>query len=205
MRRLLVTGLLLLAGGVAAEPPALSARSRVEPSHVSVLAGTRGFGLGLSLAREPTGEGRPGALSAELLYVPADGVLELAGARQWRLTGEGLLAASMHLGVVAYGVLRGPADVGIGPSAGLFVGLGGPAVEVFLGGQAGAEAFLRTGGARVPLRGLLGLRGRVGTVGLGLTGRAGVDVEPGLYPTWRGEVLLVVSGYGLPEQLALGR
>ena len=65
-------------------------------------------------------------------------------------------------------------------------------LEKEVGAQAGAEYFLRTGGPRLPVRALLGLRGRLASVGLGLVLRGGQDFEPGLSPTWRGEALLTL-------------
>jgi hypothetical protein len=143
-------------------------------------------------------DSRPTAFGGELLVHPGDGVLELRGSGQWQLSsGERAFSTSAQLGLTVLGVVRGPADVGLGPHAGLFVGLGGARLEGFLGAQAGAEAFLRTGGPRVPLRGVLGARGRLGGLGLALTARAGVDLERGLSATWRGDVQLSVDWYGL--------
>lgn len=197
MRALVLTSALLLAPVAAAEAPLLTARGRVEASHLSLLAGPQGVGLGFLLAAPPVPDSRPVAFGGELFVLPSTGVLELRGAGQWQLTsGEGAFQASAQLGLTTYGVVRGPADLGLGPHAGLTASLGGPRLEAFLGAQAGLEAFLRTGGPRVPLRALLGTRGRLGPWGLALTTRAGVDLERGLSPTWRGEVLLALSWYG---------
>jgi hypothetical protein len=194
---LVFSSALLLAPVAAAEAPVLTARGRVDDSHLSLLAGPQGVGMGFLLARPPMSGARPIAFGGELFVHPSPGVLELRGAGQWQLgSGEHAACASAQLGFTAYGVVRGPADVGLGPHAGLTVGLGGERLEGFLGAQAGLEAFLRTGGPRFPLRVLLGGRGRLGPVGLALTARAGVDVEHGLYATWRGDVLLAVSWYG---------
>jgi hypothetical protein len=191
-----MTGLMAwaVASAALAEAPVLSAHSRVEGSRVGLLLAPHGVGAGVVLAQE--GEA-PVTLSAEALYIPGTGVAEVRGAWQRRLTGEGLFSASVQVGLVGYGVLRGPADVGLGPHVGLFAGLGGSHLEGFLGAQAGAEYFLRTGGPRLPVRGLLGLRGRLGNVGLGLVLRGGQDFEPGLSPTWRGEALLSLCWHGL--------
>ena len=197
MKALVFSTALLLAPVAAAEAPVLTARGRVDASHLSLLAGPQGVGLGFLLAAPPAPESRPTAFGGELFVLPSTGVLELRGAGQWQLTsGEGLFHASAQLGITAYGVVRGPADLGAGPHAGLTASLGGPRLEGFLGAQAGLEAFLRTGGPRVPLRALLGARGRLGPWGLALTARAGVDLERGLSATWRGDVLLALSWYG---------
>lgn len=194
---LVLAGALLLAPVAAAEPPVLTARSRVDDSHLSLLAGPQGVGLGFLLARPPEPDAHPTAFGGELFLHPSPGVLELRGAGQWQLGPcERAACASAQLGFTAYGVVRGPADVGLGPHAGLTVGLGGERLEGFLGAQAGLEAFLHTGGPRFPLRLLLGGHGRLGPLGLSLTARAGVDLEHGLYATWRGDVLLAVSWYG---------
>ncbi|WPB77231.1 hypothetical protein KYC5002_50660 [Archangium violaceum] len=197
MKALVFASALLLAPVAAAEAPVLTARGRVDASHLSLLGGTQGVGLGFLLAAPPVPESRPTAFGGELFVLPSTGVLELRGAGQWQLTsGKGAFQASAQLGLTAYGVVRGPADLGLGPHAGLIASLGGPRFEGFLGAQAGLEAFLRTGGPRVPLRALLGARGRLGPWGLALTARAGVDFEGGLYATWRGDVLLALSWYG---------
>ena len=197
MKALVLCGALLLAPVAAAEAPLLTAHSRVDDSQLSLLAGSSGAGVGFLLTRPPVPDSRPGAFGGELFLQPASGVLELRGAGQWQLGAcERLFCASAQLGATVYGVLRGATDVGLGPHAGLFVGLGGRRLEGFVGVQAGLEAFLRTGGPRVPLRLVLGGRGRLGPVGLALSARAGADVEGGLYPTWRAEVLLALSWYG---------
>jgi hypothetical protein len=194
---LVFSSTLLLAPVAAAEAPVLTSRGRVDDSHLSLLAGPQGVGLGFLLARPPVPDARPTAFGGELFVHPSTGVLEMRGAGQWQLgSGQRAACASAQLGFTAYGVVRGPADVGLGPHAGLTVGLGGERLEGLLGAQAGLEAFLRTGGPRFPLRVLLGGRGRLGPVGLALTARAGVDLEHGLYPTWRGDVLLAVGWYG---------
>jgi hypothetical protein len=163
MKALAFSSMLLLAPVAAAEAPLLTARGRVDTSHLSLLAGPQGVGLGFLLARPPVPEARPTAFGGELFVHPSTGVLELRGAGQWQLSsGEGVLQASAQLGLTTYGVVRGPADVGLGPHAGLTASLGGPRLEGLLGAQAGLEAFLRTGGPRVPLRLLLGARGRLG-------------------------------------------
>lgn len=197
MKALVFSGALLLAPVAAAEAPVLTARGRVEASHLSLLAGPQGVGLGFLLARPPVPDARPTAFGGELFVHPSTGVLELRGAGQWQLgSGESTACASAQLGFTAYGVVRGPADVGLGPHAGLTFGFGGERLEGFLGAQAGLEAFLRSGGPRFPLRLLLGGRGRLGPVGLSLTARAGVDLEHGLYATWRGDVLLGLDWFG---------
>ncbi|QRN97476.1 hypothetical protein JRI60_52595 [Archangium violaceum] len=197
MRALVFSGALLLAPLAAAEAPILTARSRVDDSRLSLFAGPQGVGVGFLLARPAGPDVRPTAFGGELFVHPGSGVLELRGAGQWRLgSGEGAFSASAQLGLTALGVVRGPADVGLGPHGGLFVGLGGPRLEGFLGVQAGAEAFLRTGGPRFPVRTVLGGRGRLGPVGLTLTARAGMDLEHDLYATWRGDVLLSLDWYG---------
>ena len=48
---LVVSGALLLAPVASAEPPVLTASGRVDDSHVSLLAGPQGVGLGFLLAR----------------------------------------------------------------------------------------------------------------------------------------------------------
>ena len=201
VRALVFSGALLLAPVAAAEAPVLTARGRVDASHLSLLAGPQGVGLGFLLARPSESESRPTALGGELFVLPSTGVLELRGAGQWQLSsGQGAFQASAQLGLTAYGVVRGPADVGLGPHAGLTASLGSPRLEGFLGAQAGLEAFLRTSGPRVPVRALLGARGRLGPLGLALTARAGVDLERGLSPTWRGDMLLALSWYGRASQ-----
>ncbi|WP_257457723.1 hypothetical protein [Archangium lipolyticum] len=197
MKALVFSTVLLLASVAAAEAPILTARSRVDDSRLSLFAGPQGVGVGFLLPRAPEPGVRPTAFGGEFFVHPGSGVLELRGAGQWRLgSGEGSFSASAQLGLTAYGVVRGPADAGLGPHGGLFVGLGGPRLEGFLGAQAGAEAFLRTGGPRFPLRAVLGGHGRLGPLGLTLTARAGVDLEHGLSPTWRGDVLLSLDWYG---------
>jgi hypothetical protein len=197
MKALVFSSALLLAPVAAAEAPVLTARGRVDASNLSLLAGPQGVGVGFLLAAPSVPGSRPTALGGELFVLPSTGVLELRGAGQWQLTsGEGAFQASAQLGLTTYGVVRGPTDLGAGPHASLTASLGGPRLEAFLGAQAGLEAFLRTGGPRVPLRALLGARGRLGPWGLALTARAGVDLERGLSATWRGEVLLALSWYG---------
>lgn len=197
MRSLVFTSALLLAPVAAAEAPWLTARGHVDASHVSLLGGTQGVGAGFLLAGAPQPELRPSAFGGEFFVLPAAGVVELRGAAQWGLTRRPeLFSASAQLGLTASGVVRGPADIGVGPHAGLFAGLGGSRGEGFLGVQAGLEAFARTGGPRVPLRVLVGGRGRLGAVGLALTARAGVDLEGGGPALWRGDVLLSLDWYG---------
>jgi hypothetical protein len=151
MKALVFSSALLLAPVAAAEAPVLTARGRVDASHLSLLAGPQGVGLGFLLAAPPVPGSRPTAFGGELFVLPSTGVLELRGAAQWQLSsGEGLLQASGQLGLTTHGVVRGPADLGLGPHAGLTASLGGPRLEAFLGAQAGLEAFLRTGGPRGP-------------------------------------------------------
>ncbi|WP_375769299.1 hypothetical protein NR798_00025 [Archangium gephyra] len=197
MRALVFSTALLLAPVATADAPVLTARGRVDDSHLSLLAGPQGVGLGFLLAAPPVPGSRPTAFGGELFVLPSTGVLELRGAGQWQLTsGQGPFQASAQLGLTTYGVVRGAADLGLGPHAGLTASLGGPRLEALLGAQAGLEAFLRTGGPRLPVRALLGARGRLGPWGLALTARGGVDFERGLSATWRGDVLLALSWYG---------
>jgi hypothetical protein len=194
---LFFTAALLLAPVASADAPLITARSRVEASHLSLLVGTHGVGLGFLLPRPPVPDARPTAFGGELLVHPGEGVLELRGSGQWQLSsGERAFSTSAQLGLTVLGVVRGPADLGLGPHAGFFVGLGGQHLEGFLGAQAGTEVFFRTGGPRFPLRGVLGARGRLGGLGLALTARAGVDLEHDLYATWRGDVQLSLDWYG---------
>jgi hypothetical protein len=132
-------------------------------------------------------------MAAEVHFAPLDAALELRGGYQWRLTSPGLWSVSAQLGGDAVTLTRGPADLGLGPFGGLSVGLGSDRLEVFLGGQAGGEIFVRGPGVRFPLRLVLGARARWGGFMLDLVGRAGADLEPGLYPTGKAELALLAG------------
>jgi hypothetical protein len=198
MRAFILAALVLLAPLAHAEAPVLTARSRVEGSHLALLLAPNGLGVGIQRSSPTRGAGAYG-LAAELLYLPATGTVELRHAHQLQLAGGGLFALSLAAGVSGYGVFRGPVNVGAGPVLGVFAGLGGTQWEVLLGAQGGAEYFLATGGPRFPVRGVLGAQGRVGEWGVSLTARAGADLEPGRYATLRGDAVLAVSWYGLGD------
>lgn len=154
----------------------------------------------MSASASQTSDVNAGALSAELAYAPLDGVGELRAARSWQLTDpHRLFSSSLLIGASSYLVVKGPVDFGIGPNAGIFAGWGRRNWEVWFGAQGGVEAFVRTGGPRFPVRALVGVRGRTGDIGASLTARGGTDFDPEYAMAWRGEVVLTVGWYGLPN------
>jgi len=117
MRALVLTGALLLAPVASAEAPLLTARSRVDSAHLSLLAGPHGVGLGFLLPRPALPDVRPSAFGGELFVLPGTGVLEVRGSAQWRLTsGEGAFSASAQLGLTALGVVLALGWYGVAPT-----------------------------------------------------------------------------------------
>jgi hypothetical protein len=172
-----------------AEAAFVTSSARLEEGRkVEVSVGTRAFGVGVLVADTPST-----AFGAEALFAPADRVFEVRGARQWRLTEAArTFSLSAQAGAATYATAAGPFDAGVGPEGGLALGWSWDHFSVDLGAQAGAELFFRSGGPRFPLRLVLGLGTRLGKVGLGAWGRAGVDLEPGRPLTFRLEAALAL-------------
>lgn len=134
---------------------------------VGVFAGVQSVGASVALSD----------VSLEAAWLHEDRTLELRGARGWR-SGRGI--ASFHLTAGATGILvpQDQLDLGLGGHVTATLGLGGRAFAVQLGGSSGVELFAR-GSARFVERVHLGAEARWGRLGLGVTGRAGVDFAPG--------------------------
>lgn len=197
MRNVLVTIGMLAAAPALADATLAGSPSRPPPdATASVLLTSRGFGLSLYAPCSRPEENRR-ALLAELHSTPLDGFLELRLGMLWQLVSAGLFSVTTQLNGALFAPTRGPLDVGLGPEAGISVGLGGDGFEVFLGAQAGAEGFARGPGVRFPARLALGLRAGIGGFRASLVARAGADFEPGLLPTGRAEVALLL-GWTVP-------
>jgi len=188
----LAWALCLLPSGAWAEATLVASPGRPpEAAQLSALLTSRGFGLSLLLPR-----GAPashGTSVAEVEYSPLDARVEARGGLGWQLGAAGPWSFSAQAGGALLVPTRGLPDVGVGPMGGISVGLGGEAFEGFVGAQAGAEVFVRGLAFRVPLRALVGLRLRVGGLAASVVARGGADLEPGLFPTFRGEVALLVG------------
>lgn len=188
MKRLLpLLALLALPGAARAEGPWVgTAAHPADGTAFELRGGTRTLE-----AAALRGNGRV-ADGLELVYAFPDRVTEVRGARSWRLTApDRIFAVSAQAGASVLFV-GGPFDLGLGPHGALVLGWQGAHVAFDLGAQAGAEIFFRTGGPRFPLRLLTRLGLRFGRFGVGLAGRAGVDLEPGRFFALRYEALLVV-------------
>lgn len=182
----------LLASTAWAEAGWLTARGRLAPElRVEAWGGSRSLGAGF--VRPDADDARAGT-SLEALYVFTDRTVELRGARVWQLTVNRFATASATLGA-AFHVVPSPADVGLGPHAGLNLALGGAVFTVDLGLQTGAEFFFSMLAPRLPQRASLGLNLRLGHWGLGVQARMGADVMPGNGWVGRGEVMASLSWF----------
>jgi len=192
MMRLLWALALLLAAPAWAEATLAAAPGfPPEGAQASAVLTSRGFGASLLW---PRGDPSSRAASvAEVHFSPLDALLEVRGGAVWRLGASGPWSFSAQAGGSVLVPTVGPLDAGVGPMGGLSVGLGNESFEGFAGAQAGAELFLRGPAVRVPLRALLGVRARVGGLSASLVARGGVDLEPGFFPTFRGEVALLLG------------
>lgn len=187
-------GVLFLAATAQADPSMLLSTSRVDSlpraAGIATARLTTGLGIGGGVAF-PWTEKR--SWGAEALVWTGSGVLETRGGVAWQLWKPGLLALSAQTGAALHVVGKGAFDLGLGPELGLSLGLGRERWEVSLGAQTGLELFVRTGGPRFPLRGVLQARYGRGPLDLTLFGRAGADYENGTHPTIRAEAGLLVG------------
>ncbi|MDP1830190.1 MAG: hypothetical protein Q8L48_43400 [Archangium sp.] len=185
--------LLMLVGSLAhAEGGWLTARGRLQPElRLEAWGGSRTAGLGLVL---PDAPGAMAGWSGEALYAFFDRTAELRGARVWQFTKNRFGTASATLGGAAH-LVTDRVDVGLGPHAGLNLALGGDVFTVDLGLQTGVELFFATLVTRLPQRLLLGVDLRLGSWGVGLHLRGGVDVLPGRGFVGRGEGTVSVSWF----------
>jgi hypothetical protein len=181
--------LLLLAvapGRAAAELPLLSLPAKgVEAFHTDMLAGTDEVGLGLNLPFFCTAPADGLALEVRQGFLRSG--LTVDAAYYLRLTPESHVSGpegfnlAMQLGLHAHTASRYRDDAGVGPALGFSVSRltrhvpWGGYLEGFLGVQ--AAPVLAPGSARldVPVRGSVGLQGRVCDFHLMLVGRGGYD------------------------------
>ncbi len=188
--RALTLAAILSASLAHADPGWLSAQGRIaEKSEVAAFVGPRSFGVGLLRADkdDPTR-----GLAFEASWLLQDRVLEATGTRRWRLGAPGKATFSGTAALTGFVVPSSELDLGLGPSVGLNVGLGGRAVSFEIGALSGVDLFAR-GSSRFTERLQLGVRVEVGRFSLRLCGRAGVDLIPGRNFILRADAILSVG------------
>ncbi|MEW5741009.1 MAG: hypothetical protein AB1938_18960 [Myxococcota bacterium] len=187
----MAAALLLGSGGARAEAAWLTARGRLLPqTRLEAWGGVRSVGVGLV---RPDHSGARAGWAVETLYAFPDRTLELRGSRQWQFSKTRTATGSATLGVSSFIVPVNAFDLGIGPHAGLNLGIGGGVFTVDFGLQTGVEVFLRQDAPRFPQRALIGFNFQVGQVSVSAMARAGFDLIPGHYFVGRGEFMLSVG------------
>ncbi len=195
MMRLAVMVVVLFAGASRAEGQWLTSRGRLQPeTRLEVWGGARSFGVGLV---RPNEEARA-AWSAEAVYAFADRVIELRGARVWQFTKTRFATASVNAGTSLY-LVPERFNVGLGPTAGLTLSLGGQNVSVELGLQTGIDVFAVQTQPRLPQRALIGVTVRARDFTISAMARAGADIVPGHSFVGRGDFMLSLGWLGLPR------
>ena len=187
--RLFIPAMLCVAGSAWADPMWAGAHGRVtEGQRIEVFAGPGSAGASFTTAAEPRA-----AWAAEFSWGFAGRTGELRGAHLWQLNQTGFATVSAQLGVEVLLVPVGGLDLGAGPQLGLTLSLGGRRFNVDVGAQLAVEAFVISGGPRVPLRAVLGLNGLISHVSVAVMARAGVDVEAGRPFVGRAEVVVALG------------
>ena len=184
-------GLVFLWMSVAAAEPAVltvDAKTPEAPRTWAVLGSFTSLGVGALLSPGPHR-----ARSGEVFTSLRDRTLEGRYGEAWQFWDTGLWAASVQASGSLLTTAMGPFDLGLGPHAGISLGLGRPRWDVFLNASAGAEFFLRQLGPRIPVRAGLGGRVHVGPLTLALLARAGADFEVRRQFALRADALLAVG------------
>jgi hypothetical protein len=170
-----------------AEGQWLTLRGRLVPeTRFEVWGGPRTAGVGLLRADDDA----TAAWSAELLYAFTDRVVEARGARVWQISPSRFATASVNAGTSVFVVSQAFPTLGLGPTAGVTLGLGGKTVSVDLGLQTGVDAFVGVPAIRFPERASLGLTVRIGDFAVSAMARAGADFEPGHTFVFRGDFMI---------------
>ena len=172
----LVFAAALLTGSTAhAEAGWLTSRGRLLPqTRLEAWGGPRSVGVGLV---RPDGVGASAGWGVETLYTFPDRVLELRGTRQWQFSKTRAATGSATLELSSFIVPVGDFDLGIGPHAGLNLGVGGGFFTIDFGLQSGLELFVRQDAPRFPQRALIGFNFQLGEVAVSAMARGG-----GLHP-----------------------
>lgn len=195
MTRLVTCAVMLASCAAWAEGQWLTSRGRLVPeTRLEVFGGGRAFGVGIV---RPNDEARA-AWSAELVYAYTDRVVELRGARVWQFTQTRFATGSVNAGTSLY-VLPERFNLGLGPTAGLTLSLGGQTVSVDLGLQTGVDLFAVGALPRLPQRASIGVTVRVSDFTVSAMARAGADLMPGHAFVGRGDVVLALGWLGLQK------
>lgn len=195
--RALLTGLLLLPLTAQAELPVSSLAAQGDrESVVSLVAGTRAVALGLGVPLHAFGER---GLFVEGGWGHADGTARLAGAYHWQLTPYEQVPAcdicdgfsleprpfnlALQAGLDLWTTPDAAFTTGVGPVIGITASLGTAHVEGFINASGGTSVVF--GGATAwtaPVRGAIGISGRVIRLRASLVGRAGWNLGPAAPP-----------------------
>ncbi len=176
----------MLSTVASAEGQWLTSRGRLVPeTRFEAWGGPRTAGIGVV---RPNADATA-AWSAELVYAFLDRVVELRAARVWQFTRTRFATASVNAGTSVFVVPVG-LNLGLGPTAGLALSLGGKTVSLDLGLQTGVDLFIFEASPRLPQRASIGVTVRVRDFTFSAMARTGADLVPGHAFVFRGDFIL---------------